>query len=207
LILSHNTLYGTAVQGGSWGNGTVFKVNTDGTGFTALHNFNYPSDAGFPVGGVILSGNTLYGTASGGGGIPSVSSVFAVSTDGTGFTTVHSFATNPPPYYTNGEGTIPYAGLTLSRDTLYGTAFSGGGCNRGTVFSISLRPALTLIPSGPYVILTWPTNYGDFALQSATNLISPAVWTAVSPGPVVIGGENTVVNTVSGTQRFFRLIR
>src|SRR6266478_5688774 len=36
LILSGNTLYGTAAYGGSPGYGTVFAVNTDGTGFTTL---------------------------------------------------------------------------------------------------------------------------------------------------------------------------
>ena len=39
LILSGNTLYGTAQYGGSSGNGTVFAVNTDGTGFTNLYSF------------------------------------------------------------------------------------------------------------------------------------------------------------------------
>src|SRR5262249_8665601 len=39
LILSSNTLYGKATSGGSYGNGTVFAVNTDGTGFTNLHTF------------------------------------------------------------------------------------------------------------------------------------------------------------------------
>ena len=39
LILSGNTLYGTAEGGGSSGNGTVFRVNIDGTGFTNLHSF------------------------------------------------------------------------------------------------------------------------------------------------------------------------
>src|SRR5438477_12535127 len=38
LILS-GTLYGTAQDGGSSGSGTVFAVNTDGTGFTDLHSF------------------------------------------------------------------------------------------------------------------------------------------------------------------------
>src|SRR5882724_6126303 len=69
LILSGNTLYGTAFQRGSSGNGTVFAVNTDGTGFTNLHNFTGPpyvgtnSEGASPSGGLILSGNTLYGTA------------------------------------------------------------------------------------------------------------------------------------------------
>ena len=40
-------LYGTAHQGGTSGYGTVFKLNTDGTGFTVLKNFDY-STGGLP---------------------------------------------------------------------------------------------------------------------------------------------------------------
>jgi len=32
-------MYGTTSRGGTNGNGTVFSVNTDGTGLTALHTF------------------------------------------------------------------------------------------------------------------------------------------------------------------------
>src|ERR1039458_583167 len=39
VVLSGNTLYGTAQFGGSSGNGTVFAVNTHGTGITILHGF------------------------------------------------------------------------------------------------------------------------------------------------------------------------
>ena len=37
--LSGSTLYGTTDDGGSSDDGTVFKVNTDGTGYTVLKNF------------------------------------------------------------------------------------------------------------------------------------------------------------------------
>src|SRR5438093_1208527 len=68
LLLSGNTLYGTASGGGSSGNGTVFAVNTDGTGFRTLHSFTAAScclysnfDGVFPEtwSGLILEGNTL----------------------------------------------------------------------------------------------------------------------------------------------------
>jgi hypothetical protein len=82
----------------------------------------------------------------------------------------------------------------------------------GTVFRLTIvpDPQLTIIPSDPYIILTWPSNYGAFSygaytLLSATNLGPSAVWTPVSPSPVVIGGQNVVVNPISGTQQFFRL--
>src|SRR6185369_10506619 len=75
LLLSGNTLYGTAPNGGSSGNGTVFAVGTDGSGFTNLHSFtatptspnNTNSDGAQPEATLILTGNILYGTASVGG--------------------------------------------------------------------------------------------------------------------------------------------
>lgn len=56
----------------------------------------------------------------------------------------------------------------------------------------------------------WPTNYAGFdysgyILQSTTNLGSSGVWTANSPAPVVVNGQKTVTNPISGTQQFFRL--
>jgi len=213
LILSGNTLYGTARLGGSSGEGTVFAVNTDGTGFTTLHSFtatdpasNTNSDGANPYAGLILSDNTLYGTANVGGSSAN-GTVFAVNTDGTGFTTLHSFTANPYPY-TNSDGAVPYSGLILSGNTLYGTAGFGGSSAHGTVFSLSLLgPLLRIIPYAAYAILTWSTNAAGFTLQSTTNLVSPAVWTTVSPGPIVLDGQNLVINPISGTQKFYRLIQ
>ena len=215
LILSGNTLYGTAYGGGSSDNGTVFAVNTDGTGFTNLHSFTassyeeYPytninSDGAFPDAGLILSGNTLYGTASRGGNSDN-GTVFALNTDGTGFTTLHNFAGYPS------DGTNPQAGLILSGNTLYGTTcgimiFGGGSPGLGTVFSLTVPPPpLTIIHSATNVILTWPTYAPGVTLQSTTNLVSPVVWSTNSPAPTIVNGQNAVTNPVSGTQQFYRL--
>ena len=66
-------------------------------------------------------------------------------------------------------------------------------------------PQLTITRSGVNVILTWPTNAVGFTLQSTTNLVSPVVWITVSPGPIVIGEQNLVINPISGKQNFYRL--
>jgi uncharacterized repeat protein (TIGR03803 family) len=126
LLLSSNTLYGTAAGGGSGGNGTVFKLGTDGTAFTTLHAFTGNDGVG-PRSALVLSGNTLYGTAGGGGRFGN-GAVFAINTDGTGFTNLHDFTAS-----TDGSG--PF-GLILSSNTLYGTTQSGGGSGGGTVFAI-----------------------------------------------------------------------
>src|SRR5262249_36635521 len=128
LVLSGNTLFGTAFDGGSSGYGTVFKVNVDGTGFTTLYSFTGGNDGGGPdqFGGLVLSGNTLYGTAFNGGSSGN-GVVFKVDIDGTGFTTLYSFTAGLGQYYsTNNDGALPYDGLVLSGNTLYGTANVGG---------------------------------------------------------------------------------
>jgi uncharacterized repeat protein (TIGR03803 family) len=75
LTLSGSTLYGTTSAGGSSGNGMVFQVNTNGTGYAVLKNFTIGSDAFLPTAGLTLWDNTLFGTTGGGG----IGSVFALT--------------------------------------------------------------------------------------------------------------------------------
>ena len=69
------------------------------------------------------------------------------------------------------------------------------------------RPQLSITPTGSSVALTWPTNAVGFTLQSATNLGPSAVWSTNSPAPVVIAGQNTVTNPITGAQKFHRLVQ
>jgi uncharacterized repeat protein (TIGR03803 family) len=130
LVLSGGTLYGTTRGGGAYGLGTVFAVNTDGTGFTNLCSFQGWSDGANPQAGLVLSGSTLYGTATGGGTYGN-GTVYAINTDGTGFTNLYSLNAG------TGDGLFPFAGLVLSGGTLYGTASAGGSGGNGTVFAIN----------------------------------------------------------------------
>jgi uncharacterized repeat protein (TIGR03803 family) len=212
LILSGSTLYGTTKAGGTvlGENGTVFAINTNGSSFTILHSLGPPPKQYLPVAGLLLSGNTLYGTTPyGGSSALTVSSiggfgiVFAVNTDGTGFTTLYNFTGGS-------DGGNPQAGLILSGNALYGTAMAGGNSRKGTVFSLTFAPQLTIALSGPNVILTWPTNFAGFdytgyTLQSTTDLTPPAVWTPVSTAPVLVNAQYTVTNPISGSQQFYRL--
>ena len=130
LAVSGSTLYGTTVLGGIGEYGTVFSVGTSGTGFTTLYSFTNGYDGALPFGGVLLSGSTLYGTSIGYSYNYAGGTVFAISTNGTGFTTLHTFTG------TGTDGLIPYAGLVLSGNTLFGTTYAGGTYGDGTVFSI-----------------------------------------------------------------------
>jgi hypothetical protein len=80
-----------------------------------------------------------------------------------------------------------------------------GTANNGTIFSIALQPPLTLTASGHNLLLTWPTNFTGYTLQSTLNLGLSAIWTTNFPAPVVVNGQNTVTNPISGTQQFFQL--
>jgi uncharacterized repeat protein (TIGR03803 family) len=203
LILSGNTLYGTASTGGNsdFGSGTVFAINTNGTGFTNLHSFI--GNAAEPFAGLILSGNTLYGAATLQGN-SGYGTLFAVNTNGTGFTNFYNFSGGS-------DGAFPEGTLVLSGNTLYGTAEGGGSGNgttgNGTVFSLALgsAPQLNITPAGTNVILTWTNTASGFTLESTTNLVPLVVWTTNSTAPVVISGQNTVTNPISGTQKFYRL--
>jgi len=131
-IISGTTLYGMAVDGGSGENGTIYSVKTNGTGFTAIHDFE-AGDGGEGPGltPVIVSGTTLYGTTGG--------TVFSVHSDGTGFTTLHIFSQENPSNFTNEDGASPGGGLALSGTTLYGTAEEGGTGAAGTLFKMNVN--------------------------------------------------------------------
>ena len=58
LILSGNTLYGTSGFGRSSGSGTVFALNTDGTGFANLHSFGKATSYDY-LGNPINSGGII----------------------------------------------------------------------------------------------------------------------------------------------------
>lgn len=66
LILSGNTLCGMTYYGGAYGKGCIFSINTDGSNYKDLHDFNL-TNGGFPYGHLTLSGNTFYGMTTSGG--------------------------------------------------------------------------------------------------------------------------------------------
>jgi len=164
LILSGSTLYGTTGGGEVGDDGTVFAITTNGTGFTTLYAFTGGSDGGWPQAGLILSGNTLYGTTLEGGN-SDAGTVFAVNTDGTGFTMLHSF--------TGSDGGESEAALTLSGNTLYGTASAGGSLGSGTVFALTLTNLKTnclQIECPSNIVVTSCTNVQEFYAPTVTDL-------------------------------------
>lgn len=141
LTLAGNVLFGSAPDGGTNNMGIIFMLNTNGSGFTDLYSFSPPlgfpytnADGATPIGNLLVSGGMIYGTAFGGGS-NGCGTIFAIATNGTGFTVLHEFsATNAAGI--NGDGGHPYAGLIMWNNRLYGTAVDGGSAGYGTVFSL-----------------------------------------------------------------------
>lgn len=129
LTLSGSTLYGMTMGGGTDYAGTIFKMNTDGTGFSILHSFHGSSEGRNPYGALTLSGSTLYGMTQL-DGPQSGGTLFRMNTDGSGFALLHEFT------FDTSDGGMPFGTLTLSDSTLYGTTAQGGANGVGTVFSV-----------------------------------------------------------------------
>ncbi len=99
---------------------------------TVLYSFaSQPGDGFNPVADLVfgkkgnLYSTTLYGGAN------NVGTVFELTAAGTE-KVLYSFGSQP------GDGTYPYAGLVFDKEgNLYGTTYSGGAHNKGTVFELT----------------------------------------------------------------------
>jgi len=154
------SLYGTAYQGGTAGDGTVFRITTNGV-FTTLCQFNGTNGAQPYAGLLQASDGNFYGVTEA-GGIGGVGSVFKMNTNGTLTTLV---------WFNESNGAMPEGTLLQGIDgALYGTAYYGGPGDNGTVFQL-------VVPMPP-VIVKQPTN--QVAYQGATATFS-VVATGLAP--------------------------
>lgn len=143
LLGSDRNFYGTTALGGSYGEGTIFKITRTGV-VTILSSFD-GIQGEYPLAPVIqASDGNLYGTTFAGGRFGNASSggvVFRLTPRGK-MTVLHNF---PDPDYPN-DGSTPYAGVVEATDgNLYGVTFQGGTSNQGVMFRI--------MPSGQYSII------------------------------------------------------
>jgi uncharacterized repeat protein (TIGR03803 family) len=147
ILDSTGNLYGTTLNGGKHGAGTVFKIGANGKE-VILFNFSGGKDGGYPYAGVIRdkAGN-LYGTTYLGGNLTcyyGCGTVYKLSPQGKE-TVLYRF----PP--SASDGAFPYAGLIRDgKGNLYGTTLGGGdyhcqpnGC--GAVFKLNSHGKETFV--------------------------------------------------------------
>ena len=118
--------------------------------FTSLHSFTRYVDGVSLQAGVVLSGNTLYGTTEYGGPSGNNSTLFAVNTNGAGFRIGYNFhaeANNNLGFPTNSGAGGSDGTLVLSGNNLYGASYDGGTNGTGAVFAVNTNGTFTLLYS------------------------------------------------------------
>jgi len=131
--------YGTTFLGGTHGQGTVFKISSNGA-LSTLYSFTGGNDGGSPSAALVQGndgnfyGTTYYGGSKGGWG-----TVFKITANGA-FTSLYSFTAES-------DGANPSCGLVQGSDgNFYGTTW-GGGMTDGSVFKITTNGALSSLHS------------------------------------------------------------
>jgi len=138
ITCADGNFYGTTEYGGTYGDGTIFRMTTNGV-LNQLLSFNYSNGANPEAGLVQGTDGNFYGTTTG-GGVNGGGTVFKMTTNGT-LTTLVSFN-----YSVNGEA--PAAGLVQANDgNFYGTTEYGGTNGGGTVFKVTSNGTLTTLVS------------------------------------------------------------
>jgi inhibitor of cysteine peptidase len=193
---SGSSLYGMTYYGGAAGYGTVFKVNTNGTGYTILHSFgdgSVKNDGSFPAGSLILSGSTLCGVTTSGGS-EGYGTAFKMNTDGTGETILHSF----------GDGTVANDGLApigtpiLSSSVLYGMTCAGGANDGGTIFSLPLSSPQTYSISGTVTAGGAPLGGVTMSLSGTASTTTTTASDGTYSFPGLSKGSYTVTPSMAG---------
>lgn len=196
---SNGVLYGSTLNGGTDGVGTIFKITTNGA-YSTLYSFTGGDDGGYPYGTLLLARNgAFYGTTS--YGTNSAGSVFKITTNGA-VTALYSF--------TGGnDGASPQAGLVQGADgSLYGTTFGGGAGSAGTVFRITIAPAFkTLTLTNHILNLTWSAEAGSkYQLQYNSDL-SPGNWINLGSPLTATGATLSATDPLANNpRRFYRVV-
>jgi hypothetical protein len=83
---------------------------------------------------------------------------------------------------------------------------NAGGGDASDIGAFELgSPALSIQRSTTNTIVAWPFYYGDFTLQSVTNVAASNNWVNVPGTPAVVGNQNVITNGPIFGHRFYRL--
>jgi len=136
LIVVGKKLYGMTELGGTQSEGNIFCIDTNGSNYKNLWNFDNGGDTNGsrPFGDLTLSpsGTVLYGMTNQ-GGTNSYGNIFSIDTNGSHYKNLLSFGSSGT---TNGSSTYGSLTLSASGTILYGMSIYGGTHSDGNVFSI-----------------------------------------------------------------------
>jgi len=197
LILdAKGNLYGTTEEGGTFGLGTVFRLDATGRE-RVLHSFSGTGgDGAYPWARVIRdSVGTLYGTTWKGGAY-GYGTVFKLNKSGTE-TILYAFTGGA-------DGASPFSGLV--RDTagnLYGTTSAGGDFGYGTIFKVNTGGAETVLHSFAGPRTDGQSPMADLLRDATGNLFGTTFYGGTyGPGTVFevdTAGTETVLYSFMGS--------
>jgi uncharacterized repeat protein (TIGR03803 family) len=135
LTAANGQLYGTTLQGGANGYGSVIAFSLTGTEHL-VYSFGMGKGGRYPDTSLIDVNGALYGTTESGGAYDAPTgftftggTVFTISSAGAE-SVLHSFGNAH-------DGTTPEAPLTYANGEFYGTTVQGGAFSCGTVFRMN----------------------------------------------------------------------
>jgi uncharacterized repeat protein (TIGR03803 family) len=206
ITVAEPMLFGVAYSGGVSNLGNVFRLGTNGSGFTVIKHFTDAVVEGAnPWGAVAVSGDRLYGTTEY-GGMFNLGVVFSVGTNGEDFTVLKHFG---------GDAGHPEGRLVLSGSTLYGTTYNPGAVFRintdGSGFTVlhgigGSRAGLTLSGETLYgTVWGSPGSTAGYIFKMDTNVASYTVIkqlnyaeAALPRGDLLLNGEILFGTAASG---------
>lgn len=167
LQAGDGNLYGISLNGGNCNEGIMFKTTPAGVE-TPVYSFCYPQGAQ-PTGLVQAAGGEFFGTTQA-FGANNEGTAFKITPSGT-LTTLYNFCSQPS--CSDGSGAV--GGVIQATDgNFYGTTFTGGANNDGTVFKLTPAGTLTTLHSfvdtdgaSPTVGLFQATNGTFYGVTSA----------------------------------------
>ncbi len=162
--LLYGTTAGDVVNSG--GGGVVFSMNTNGSNYRVLRNFDR---AVFPSAGLVKAPNGLfYGTAEYGGS-NGVGAVYALSGSGGSYAEICGFSTGT-------GGSRPQSGLSIGRrGVLYGITVDSAAMGLGAVFALDSPVNVTSIRYIHHAVLTLAgASNQTYVIQAATNPVASA---------------------------------
>lgn len=155
-LLLHPTdgkLYGVAQSGGTHNGGVIFRINTTGSGYQVLYNFDQEGSGGYAPASALAvdAGGVMYGTTFFGGNAKA-GTVYRITTAGT-FKLLHQFGKGTGPAgarlgYQPTQGPLLVVGATL-----YG-ATSLGGCPDGDAVGDGQCDETVITPTGTLFSMT-----------------------------------------------------
>lgn len=204
VVLVDGDFYGTTLQGGATGSGTIYRMTPSGT-LTTLYSFCTQGnclDGALPSSALVHAAGGAFFGATSAGGANGRGTIFKLTPAGA-LTTLHNFCADS----TCPDGNDPQGALIQAASgDLYGTTVFGGASGHGTVFKITPGGNFTTLysfcsqdgcPDGvfPSAALLQAPDGSFYGTTAGSQSLGPIYGTAFS---ITAAGSLTTLHSFDG---------